>query len=386
MAVPEVAVIVTSFEMPWHLRRALESIACQKTSRQIEVVVADDGSTDETAQVVAEFAAQAAFPVRFVTHEHTDFHAARCRNDGVRQSSAPHLLFFDGDCVLPPDHIEQHLSAWRPGRVTCGYCVRFGSDASKKTTLDVIRGGDFLTWAPAEQRRILRRMHWKSVFYRLIRHRTKPAFHSGDFSISRADYLRVNGFDEQFQGWGCEDDDFGHRVRAAGMRLVSVLNRTCTFHLWHPPTLTRPQEWKQGTNVAYLQRPIRLTKCLQGCFAREPAEITVQLDKSAQEAVGVHKLIAFYGWKIETSPGARADVELVCRPGKGRFRGIGDCRVLAVLAGTECERSLLQQAHSVLSGGAAVGHADQVRLNLYDTRSFWDALCGGGREQRRAAA
>src|SRR3954447_3225171 len=90
---PELAIVVTSYQMPWHIRRVLESVAVQRTSRPLEVVIADDGSQDETASVVQEFAAQAKFPVRFVTHRHTEFHAARCRNDGVRNSSAPHILF-----------------------------------------------------------------------------------------------------------------------------------------------------------------------------------------------------------------------------------------------------------------------------------------------------
>src|SRR5436190_15015753 len=80
---PDLAIIVTSYQMPWHVRRVLESIAAQRTARRLEVVVADDGSTDETSRVVQEFAALAPFPVYFSTHPHSGFHAARCRNEGA---------------------------------------------------------------------------------------------------------------------------------------------------------------------------------------------------------------------------------------------------------------------------------------------------------------
>ena len=87
MEPPDLAIIVTSYQMPWHVRRVLESIAAQRTTRRLEVVVSDDGSVDETPRVVADFASQAPFGVRFVTHPHTEFHAARCRNEGARNSS-----------------------------------------------------------------------------------------------------------------------------------------------------------------------------------------------------------------------------------------------------------------------------------------------------------
>src|SRR6266481_3134874 len=162
MSAPDLGVIVASYQLPWHLRRTLESIALQRTSRQLEVIVSDDGSTDETAEVVASFAASAPFPVRFITQPHNGFRAARCRNQGMLASSAPHLLFVDGDCVLPADHIEQHLRSWRPGRAICSYCVRFNQATSERVTLEAIRTGQFTSWATWAERSELRSLHLKT--------------------------------------------------------------------------------------------------------------------------------------------------------------------------------------------------------------------------------
>jgi GT2 family glycosyltransferase len=373
---PDLAVIVTTFKMPWHLRRVLESIACQRTSRRLEVVVADDGSTDETAEVVAQFAAKAAFPVTFVTHPHAGFHAARCRNEGARHSTASHLLFCDGDCLLPPEHIDQHLALWRPGCVTCGYCVRFDQSTSHEITLDTVQSGEFVRHAVPEERSKLRAMHAKCVFYSLIGHATKPSFRSGDFLLARADFERVNGFDERFCGWGCEDDDFGRRLRTANVRLVSALHRTCVYHLWHPPATTRPQQWKQGPNVAYLQRPIRLTRCLQGLESRSPRDLSVRLAGEAVHRAARSRLLATHGWQIESLDAIRTDLELCCRPGNGRFTERADCRVLAVFDDSLAERIDSRQAHVVLSSRGQIGEPDQVRLRLDDAGGLWRVLQG----------
>ncbi len=386
MGGPEVAVIVTTYQMPWHLQRALESIAAQQTARRLEVVVCDDGSTDETPQVVAEFARRAAFPVRFVSHPHAGFHAARCRNDGVRNSTAPHLLFVDGDCLLPSDHIEQHLAAWKSGAVNCSYCVRFGPGLSQHVTVDIAREGQFTAWASAYERRKLRRMHLKSLLYRLIGHPTKPAFRSGNFLIAKGDLLRVNGFDEQFRGWGCEDDDLGQRFRAAGIQLRSVLNRTCVYHLWHPPAPSRPQQWKQGGNVAYLQRPIRLTRCLHGCQRRGPDELIARVAGRCDDQPALRRLVARHGWTLTGDSRQHADIEIRLWPGGGRFSSRCDCRVLAVLGGSTRRQIRARGAHVVLSPSGQVGGPDQVRLRLDDAAGLWSAIRGGIHLQHQAAA
>jgi glycosyltransferase involved in cell wall biosynthesis len=386
MGTPDLAIIVTSYQMPWHVRRVLESIRAQRTSRKLEVVVADDGSTDETPRMVAEFAAAAPFPVRFVTHPHTDFHAARCRNDGVRNSSAPRMLFVDGDCLLPPDHAEQHLQAAQPSTVTCSYCVRMEEAVSPHATIEAVRAGKFVEWATAEQRSTLRHMHYKALWYTAIGHSTKPAFRSGNFSLARSEFERINGFDENFLGWGCEDDDFGRRLRAADIRLLSIINRTYVYHLWHPPAPTRPLRWKQGGNVAYFQRPIRLTRCVNGLLPRAPSDLTVRLADDTAGGKRLLSLLQAHGWTVETSRRARTDLELLCFPGRGRFTARTDCRVLAFFDESLYGRVDSPAAHVVLSPGGQLGSGDQVRLRLDDVAGLWNLLQGRPHLTQRAAA
>jgi glycosyltransferase involved in cell wall biosynthesis len=365
MPAPQVAVVVTTYQMPGHLRRCLESIARQRTTLPLEVVVADDGSRDETATVASQFARTAPFPVRFVTHEHAGFQAARSRNDGVRHSTAPHLLFVDGDCLLPPDHVEVHLRAWRPGAVTCGYCARLSEPASRQINLAAIERGDLARYADASELRKLAAMHRKAWWYSLLGHATKPALRSTDFSIARADFQRVNGFDEQFRGWGGEDDDLGRRLRAAGMRQVSILDKTRVYHLWHPPDPSKTAEWRDGANINYLQRPLRLTRCLAGLAARTCRDLTVRLAGEPNRSAGLTRLIRDQGWRVECDASTRADLELMPWPGRGRFRGQGDCRVLVLLDEPARLPSIAGRAHIVLPSASL------------DVAELWQLLTAG---------
>ncbi len=108
---PQLSVILTTYHRPAHLERCLHCLTLQQgMDGKFEVIVADDGSQDNTEQVVRSVARTAAFPVKWVTHPHRGFRAALCRNDGVRASSAPYLVFVDCDCLFPRDHLQNIFS------------------------------------------------------------------------------------------------------------------------------------------------------------------------------------------------------------------------------------------------------------------------------------
>jgi glycosyltransferase involved in cell wall biosynthesis len=118
----DIALIVNTYQKPRHLALVLASIAAQTgIDGRFEVIISDDGSTDGTAALVHDFAAQARFPVRFTSQPHDGFRLARTRNAGARLSASDYLLFLDGDCILPRDHVAAYLERRRPGQALLGY-------------------------------------------------------------------------------------------------------------------------------------------------------------------------------------------------------------------------------------------------------------------------
>ncbi len=286
LAPRDVTVVICTFERPEHVRRSLLSLAMQTGLPEgFEVVVTDDGSRDETADVVAEFARSANFPIAWTSHPHDGFQVAKTRNDGVRLARGRYLLLLDGDCIVPPDHLAQHLAFRRPGLVASGDCCRFDAEASRCITDAVIASGEYLDWAPPAEIKRLRRRHLRATLYSFIGHPRKPALIGNNVGCWRADYERVNGYDENYREWGCEDDDFGLRLRWAGCRVRSILGRTRAYHLWHPPHPSMPARWRDCKNTEYfLSRP-RKARCENG-FHRENVPAASALALDTQTAYG----------------------------------------------------------------------------------------------------
>ncbi len=361
----EIALLVSSFQRPQHLRRALMSIAMQReVAGLMEVVVTDDGSKDETPQVVQDFARTVDFPVRFTTHPHAGFQLCRCRNEGVAASTAPYLLFLDGDCLLPPDHVAIHLRRRRQGVVWAGTFIRFDQQMSARIDDDVIRRGEFMHWVPVKQRRRLRTKGWRSLLYEWMRHPRKPRLAGNNVGIWRSDYERINGYDENFVGWGWEDDDLGRRLRRSGVRIRSILPWTHTFHLWHPTDVTAPPEGHETRNSAYLNRKGSLVRCRNGLAKRSLADLRLRVIGNPPPRQVMELLPSLHNDAAATDDAP--ELEIVFLPGPGKFSGLAQCNMLVVSDANASAIRLAKQAHVVVADCELMAPQAFYRFRLHE--------------------
>lgn len=325
---PELSIVVCTYQRPRNLSACLDSIARQEAvGERFDLTVADDGSGDETPRVVEDFRRRAAFPVRFVTHEHLGYRVARCRNAGIRASSGSYVLLVDGDCVLPPDHVRIHLDQRRPGVVWGGDCLRLTAEQSDRVGQGC--GADELARMPSlrERWRVTRddldaRLNW------LLRNPHKPKLFANDIGVWRSDLERVNGFDEKFRDYGGEDDDLRTRFLQAGVEVRSIRHLTRSFHLWHPPDPTVPRRWTESRNASLVQRRFRLTRCVDGLVKRRLEDLTVRVRNASRVPATIAG--AFSCRKGPSAVGERVDVECLFLPGSEGFTGSADCNLLVL--------------------------------------------------------
>lgn len=338
---PDLSLIVNTFQKPRHLALVLESIAAQQgMDGRFEVIVTDDGSTDGTAHTVAAFAATAAFPVRFTSQPHDGFRAAQVRNRGARLAAGDYFLFLDGDCILPPDHLATYITHRRPGIAHLGYCARLPEETSARLMPGRLAEIDLAAIVPPVERRLLAQRSRKAWWHNLLRHPTKPRLASGNFGVWRGDFERVNGFDERFVGWGQEDDDLGLRLRAAGVRLESIVGRTFSLHVWHPTDPSATTRWSDGPNVNYFLRRGRLTASRRGLVVRPAAAVRWGLPEDLDETCIGRKLDRLLADAPRARPGEACEIDLVIQPGTARFSRPAECRLVLVDSADERARSV----------------------------------------------
>jgi glycosyltransferase involved in cell wall biosynthesis len=368
MPAPPISIIVCTYQRPANLRRVLASIAGQQgVNGQFEVVVADDGSTDETPEIVQQFRKSVRFPVHFTTHLHGGFCPGRARNEGVAASRGEYVLLLDGDCMLPRDHVRVQLDKRRPGVVRIGDSIRLQPGPSASVSEEFAARGRLARLASIGERARIKLRAAKSTFYNLRKHPDRPRLIANNMALWRRDYERVNGFDQSYVGWGAEDDDFGFRLRRAGLQLRTILWWTTCYHLWHPKDPSAPVGRTGGDNYNYLHRGFHLIKCCDGLARRTWQDISFASAGLLLRA-NVMKEI-FSGSRPCFVADGPAEVEVLFTPGPGAFTGRAQCNILVALDHSAESLLAAPEAHLVLSDEPLPGVAPQRQFGL----SQWEA-------------
>ncbi|MDP1536681.1 MAG: glycosyltransferase family 2 protein [Burkholderiales bacterium] len=232
------AVIVTTYNRPDALAAVLEGYLAQ-SGAAFELIVADDGSTDDTRTVVAEYAGRAPFPIRHVWQEDQGFRAAAVRNKALAATQADYVIFTDGDCIPPLDFVAQHRALATKGRFLSGNRIllteAFTRDAlSRHLPLHTWRlprwlgarlQGNINRWLPL--------LRLPDGGWRENAPQRWEGVKTCNLSAWHVDLLRVNGLDETYSGWGLEDSDLVIRLLHAGVIHKSARFAAPLFHLWH---------------------------------------------------------------------------------------------------------------------------------------------------------
>lgn len=251
-----VSIIVSFYERLPHLKCCLDALtACAHDFD--EVVIADDGSSEATVEKLKAMIPAYPFRIVHAWQPKDGFRLAAVRNNGIRHSRGDYLVFLDCDFAVLPGTIRCHLEHARRGRFVAGLCKYLPEEPTRilmEQELTAERLEKLYEDLPEHP---ISREHWKffrySILIRLHLANARKQRCSSHFSIHRSDMEAINGYDENFVGWGGEDEDISLRMVKAGFRGYSIIREAKTLHLWHPKELG-VKHWRDGTNVDYLYR------------------------------------------------------------------------------------------------------------------------------------
>ena len=251
------SLVISTYNWPEALELCLKS-SLRQTVAPAEILVADDGSDERTAQLIARYRVQTSIPIVHVWQEDTGFRVGSIRNKAIARATGAYIIQVDGDVILHPDFVRDHVSVARPGRFVSGSRVLLGPRYSAGLLAN--RSIDINAWKKDVSNRLNAiRIPWASPVFG----RYKPEVTRGcNMAFWRDDAICVNGYNELIQGWGSEDSEFGSRLWHIGVQHFSLKLSGIVYHIYHN-VRTRDQAVANQV-LANLTRSRRLLRCKQG--------------------------------------------------------------------------------------------------------------------------
>ncbi len=228
----KISVIVTTYNRPSALKRVIEGLLHQ-TRLPDEIVVADDGSTDSTGQMLLPYLKHSSIKIKHVWQEDKGFRAARIRNLAIKESMGEYLLLLDGDCIPEKHFVEDHKALAQKGCFFQGKRIIINKAAEKKFN-HMVCNSKLKLMICAVKNEISNRHHiFRIPFFPSYTTQKLSGVRSCNMGLFKEDVRAVNGFNMAFEGWGREDSELVVRLYKFGVKRKENPFRAICFHLWH---------------------------------------------------------------------------------------------------------------------------------------------------------
>jgi len=272
-AVANAAVVISTYNRPKALDLVLQGLSRQKVKAQ-QIVVGDDGSTDETRDVIESWRARG-LPVEHCWHEDRGYRKSVIMNQAIRMVKQPLCIFTDGDCVPLEGLVRDHVRYAEAGFILAG--PRMLADPALTKSLesgtDTCLGRSIFWWMEQRLRgrvnRLLPLIHLPDGAWRKSSPLRWEWVRGCNFSVETKHVWRVGGFEENLFGWGPDDSDIAVRMINSGVRVKSLRFAAPVLHLWHKEESRVTLE----QNLAYLHAALaeKRTRAVAGFSDEEIA-------------------------------------------------------------------------------------------------------------------
>ncbi|MFN3831817.1 MAG: glycosyltransferase [Allorhizobium sp.] len=234
----QASVIVSTYNWPKALECVLWGLFFQNR-RDFEIVIADDGSSVATRELIQRMAYNAPVSITHVWQRDDGFNKCRALNKALAVSRGERVIFTDGDCVVRKDFVDVHLRMSSPGKFLSGSYYKLPVRTSTAVDKSVIASQEVFSAAwllrnGVEINAGLLKILAKGRLARLLDavSTARPSWNGHSASCLRDEAIAVNGFNEDM-GYGGLDVEFGLRLNSHGLKVKRIRYATLALHLHH---------------------------------------------------------------------------------------------------------------------------------------------------------
>ena len=238
MNVYDASVIIPTYNRLNELELTLNSLLAQKCKYKFEVIVADDGSKENTKSIVDKYVGQ--LNIRYCYQEDLGFRAGAARNMGIRLSNGDICIFIDNGIILHSRALESHIDVHKMKTAPCvviGYVYAFLVDEERiAELLEIITNNtpdDAINIMHDNGFHDTRETYYQELGYDLSKWPAPFTIcWSCNISVKKEMLIEVGMFDEFFVGWGHEDQELGISLYRSNVEFI-LSQEASSIHFPH---------------------------------------------------------------------------------------------------------------------------------------------------------
>jgi glycosyltransferase involved in cell wall biosynthesis len=229
---PAVSLIVTTYNRVDALEAVLRSILKQSIL-PVEVIVADDGSTSETKELVQKISSIFPIPLHHCWQEDKGFRVAAIRNKAMAKAISDYIVMIDGDIVLHKHFIRNHKQVASRGKFVQGRRALLSEELTRQFLFGKKKWVNWWSHGVKNKLNAIEIRTLSPVMSTLLSKQKHTSIRSCNMACWKSDILAINGFNEAFEGWGREDSEFAVRLFNNGIRRKDLRFGGVGYHLYH---------------------------------------------------------------------------------------------------------------------------------------------------------
>ncbi len=223
----------------YNWKEALELVLISVLNQSVmpyEVIIADDGSKDDTRELIDAYRKKFKIPLIHVWHEDKGFRLSEIRNKSINKATGNYIIQIDGDTILHKDFVKDHQKFARKKQFISGSRVLLGKDFSEKILKSKKFKFDFFS-------KDIKNKHYHfhiPLLAKILRNPTNDinrvlfSVRGCNMSFWKEDLMAVNGYNEDMTGWGREDSELSARLINLGLTKINLRFSAIQYHIYHP--------------------------------------------------------------------------------------------------------------------------------------------------------
>ena len=224
------SLVTPTYNWPEALELLLLSIKKQSILPN-EVIIADDGSKEETTQLIQKYQKDFPVPIIHVWHEDNKNQKPAIMNKAIAKAKYDYIVEIDGDIIMHKDFVRDHLSLAEKNVFLYGSRVNIQEDYLE--TLFKKKKIQFNVFSKGIKKRG-RTLHIPFLANRYKKEDKRSNKLRGcNMSFWKSDLIKINGFNESLTGWGIDDSEMIQRLINISVQGKRLKHKGIVYHIYH---------------------------------------------------------------------------------------------------------------------------------------------------------